>query len=464
MNKILSLFLGLVLFSAPVFSQNKAVADTLARIDSLLAHWNTHTPGGVLTIARGEKILYNKAAGMADLEHHIAITPATLFEAGSVSKQFTATAILILAEQGKLSLDDDVRKYVPELPDYGAVIKIRHMLAHTSGLKDWGSVAIFGGWPRGTRTYTQDHAREIIFRQKSLNFTPGTMYSYSNSNYTLLATIVERVTKETLAAFTRKQIFERVGMRSTQWRDEFRRIVSGRAIAYEKKGRSYQQDMPFENTHGHAGLLTTTQDLLTWLRYWADGKYGQQLLTMRERQGIINDGSSIAYAEGAVRVTEVNGVREVAHSGATAGYRAWLAYYPTKDLSVVYLSNDGSTVPTSSVGKKIAELFFGKSESTVATDTASKPAFKPDVAAYKELAGKYYSEEADALFTVQVKDDKIVLFRSPATHITLHAVAADTFEVGSSITFHFIRNKKKKVTGFTASVERAQNIVFNRLP
>jgi Beta-lactamase class C and other penicillin binding proteins len=463
MNKILSLFAGLVIFCAPVFSQNKAVADTLARIDSLLAHWNTHTPGGVLTIARGEKILYHKAAGMADLEHHIAITPNTIFEAGSVSKQFTATAILLLAEEGKLSLDDDVRKYIPELPDYGTVIKIRHMLAHTSGLKDWGSVAIFGGWPRGTRVYTQDHAREIIFRQKSLNFAPGTMYSYSNSNYTLLATIVERVSKESLAAFTRKHIFDRVGMHSTQWRDEFRKIVSGRAIAYEKKGRHYLQDMPFENTHGHAGLLTTTQDLLTWLRYWADGKYGRQLLTMREHQGVINDGSSIAYAEGAVRISEVNGVREVAHSGATAGYRAWMAYYPAKDLSVVYLSNDGSTVPTSSVGKKIAELFFGKSATTAAADTVKQPAFKPDMAAYKELAGRYYSEEADALFTVEVKDDKIVLFRSPATHLNLRAVATDTFEV-ANITIHFIRNKKKKVTGFTASVERAQNIVFNRLP
>jgi CubicO group peptidase (beta-lactamase class C family) len=337
------------------------------------------------------------------------------------------------------------------------------MLAHTSGIKDWGSVAVFGGWPRGTRAYTNDHAREIIFRQKSLNFPPGTEYSYSNSNYTLLTELVQRVSKQSLTAFTRERIFKPIGMTKTTWRDDFRDIVPDRAVAYQKRGTGYAQEMPFENTHGHAALLTTTRDLLTWLRYWANNKFGEKLGKMREHQGITNDGQTISYAEGAVRITDFNGVREVAHSGATAGYRAWLAYYPAKDLSVVYLSNDAGTVPTSSIGKRVAEIFLGDAPDAVAVDTTAVD-YTPQINALNELTGKYYSEEADATFTVQVKDNKLVLFRSPATNMTLRATGPDQFIFGSAMSFQFIRDKKKKVTGFAASVERARNIVFTKIP
>ncbi|HYE56229.1 MAG TPA: serine hydrolase domain-containing protein [Chitinophagaceae bacterium] len=464
MNRSFSLLLGLTIFCSAVTAQSRGFSDTAAKLNALLQGWNTATPGGVLTVDRGGTILYNKAQGMADLDHHVAITPETIFEAGSVSKQFTATAVLLLVEDGKISVEDDIRKYIPELPDYGTPIKIKHLLVHTSGLKDWGSVAVFGGWPRGTRAYTQDHAREIIFRQKTLNFTPGSEYSYSNSNYTLLSTLVERVSGQSLVAFTTKRIIEPVGMRKTQWRDDFRKIVSGRAIAYSKRGNAYAQDMPFENTHGHAALLTTTQDLRTWLRYWADGKFGKQLAALRERQGILNNGSTIGYAEGAVRIFTVSGVREVSHSGATAGYRAWLAYYPSKDLSVIYLSNDGSTIPTSQVGKKVTEIFFGKEDAPPASDTLPSVPYQPDVASFAELAGKYYSEEADAMFTVKIQGDTVVLFRSPSTNMRLRAISPDTFEAANGMNFRFIRDRRKKVTSFAASVERAQNVIFNKLP
>lgn len=463
MNKLVSLVAGLIIWCVSAVAQTGSFADTAAQLDKLFQSWNTHTPGGVLTIARGDRILYNKAGGMANLEHHIANTPATIFEAGSVSKQFTATAVLMLAEEGKLQLDDDIRKYIPELPDYGKTITIKHLLVHTSGLKDWGTIAAFGGWPRGTRAYTQDHAREIIFRQKTLNFAPGTKYSYSNSNYTLLTTLVERVSGQSLAAFTRKRIFEPVGMKHTSWRDDFRKIVPNRAVAYDKKGRQYIQFMPFENTHGHAALLTTTEDLLKWLRYWAKGKFGPMLSRLREEQGITNDGQTISYAAGAVRVATFNGVREVSHSGATAGYRAWLAWYPEKELSVVYLSNDGSTIPTSAMGAKVAEVFFGKPPVPVRQAVDTVMPHKPDPKDYIAYAGKYYSEDADALFTVQVKGDTLVLFRSPSTTMVLKPVSHDTFIVDNSVKIEFIRDRKNKVTGFYGSAERALRIPFTRI-
>src|SRR5215203_3924950 len=175
----------------------QAVIDTpavpAARVDAVFSRWNTQTPGCAVGVAQGGKSILEKSYGMADLEHDVANTTETIFEAGSVSKQFTAAAVLLLAQEGKLSLDDAVRKYVPELPDYGAPLTIRHMLQHTSGLRDWGEIAAITGWPRTSRVHTHDHVLDILSRQKALNFPSGTQYSYSNSGYNLAAVLVARV-------------------------------------------------------------------------------------------------------------------------------------------------------------------------------------------------------------------------------------------------------------------------------
>lgn len=238
--------------------------DTVKQLDALFSRWNNATPGAAIAIQRGENLIYNKAFGLSDLEHNVPNTPETIFESGSVAKQFTAAAILMLAVDGQLNLQDDIRKFIPELPVYDAPITIQHLLNHTSGLKDWGSVGALTGWPRTTRVYTQALALDIMSKQTSLNFKPGSKYSYSNSNYSLLATIVERVSKKSLAQFTDSVFFKPLGMHHTQWRDNFREVVPDRAIAYSGHENNYQQLMPFENIHGHGGLLTTTGDLLKW--------------------------------------------------------------------------------------------------------------------------------------------------------------------------------------------------------
>lgn len=333
--------------------------DTLRRIDQLFSRWNNATPGGVVTVERDGKIIYNKAYGLADLEHNVPNTTATIFEAGSVSKQFTAAAILLLEADGKLSTQDDVRKYIPELPEYEGVITIQQCLNHTSGLKDWGVVGGLSGWPRTTRVYTLDLAMQIICRQKSTNFYPGSEYSYSNSNYSVLVTIVERVSKRSLAEFTTTRLFVPAGMKNTQWRDNFREIVPNRSIAYRREAGTYEQEMPFENVHGHGGLLTTTEDLILWNRQLAthaiggDGVYQQRI-----KQGKLNNGKSITYAGGIV-VSTYNGFSEISHTGATAAYRAVLHYYPDKKLSIAILSNDGTFNPGRGA-TDIAEVFLGK--------------------------------------------------------------------------------------------------------
>lgn len=331
--------------------------DQLNKVDQLFSTWNNATPGVVVAVQQGNKLIYNKAYGLADLEHNVPITTETIFESGSVAKQFTAMSILLLAAEGKLSLSDDIRKYVPEIPKYNTTITIQMLLNHTSGLKDWGSVGSLTGWPRTTRVYTQDLALQIMSKQKSTNYTPGTEYSYSNANYSLQVTIVERISGKSLAVFTEEKLFKPLGMTNTQWRDNFREVVANRAIAYRKNKNVYEQLMPFEDIHGHGGLLTTTGDLLKWnalLETHAIG--GDQVYDWRVKKGKLTNGKEISYAAG-LFVDEFYGFDEISHSGATAGYRAWLGYYPEKKLSIALLSNDGTFNPTG-VGHQVAALLL----------------------------------------------------------------------------------------------------------
>jgi CubicO group peptidase (beta-lactamase class C family) len=330
--------------------------DTVKQLDALFSRWNNATPGAAIAIQRGENLIYNKAFGLSDLEHNVPNTPETIFESGSVAKQFTAAAILMLAVDGQLNLQDDIRKFIPELPVYDAPITIQHLLNHTSGLKDWGSVGALTGWPRTTRVYTQALALDIMSKQTSLNFKPGSKYSYSNSNYSLLATIVERVSKKSLAQFTDSVFFKPLGMHHTQWRDNFREVVPDRAIAYSGHENNYQQLMPFENIHGHGGLLTTTGDLLKWNKLLETKTIvGETVAQWRIQKGKVNDGTEISYAAG-LFIGEVNEYLEISHSGATAGYRAWLAYYPQKKLSIAILSNDAGM---GGIWQQVAAIFFG---------------------------------------------------------------------------------------------------------
>lgn len=355
---------GLVSLSHFLFAQGEAV-----KLDQLFNGFSNATPGVAVAVKIGDSVVYRKGFGLADLEHNVPLTPETVLESGSVAKQFTAFSILLLASEGKLSLADDVRRYVPEIPQYTTPITLQMLLNHTSGLKDWGSVGALTGWPRTTRVHDQDLALEIMSRQQGTNFTPGTEYLYSNSNYSLLVTIVERVSGMPLADFTSKRIFTPLQMAHTKWRDNFREVVPNRGIAYQFVKGNYEQLMPFENIHGHGGLLTTVDDLLKWnslLETHAIG--GDAVFQERIRRGRLANGRTITYAAG-LQVTTLNGYREIAHSGSTAGYKAWLAYYPERKLSVAILSNDATFSPAST-GRDVANIFLHAERQSVITQPA----------------------------------------------------------------------------------------------
>ncbi len=323
-------------------------------IDQLFSAWNTNTPGCVVGVAQPLPTLI-RAYGMANLEFTIPNSAETVLEAGSVSKQFTAAAIALLAQDGKLALDDNVRKYLPELPDYGKPITIRHMLNHTSGMRDWGAVAALTGWGRGSLIFTQHQVLEIAARQRHLNFDPGTAISYSNTGYNLAAIIVERVSGKSFQAFTRERLFEPLGMSKTRWRDDHGAVVRNRATAYAKSGDSYRAHMPFENAVGGGGLLTTIADLLTWnAQLDRPSPAFQNMVALIQKPGQFNDGRPTRYGMGLFNQT-VQGVPMVYHNGVTAGYRSVLNRYPTQQLSVAVLCNAPDANPVS-LGAKIADL------------------------------------------------------------------------------------------------------------
>ncbi len=344
-------------------------------------------PGCVVGVSRQGQPEKFGAYGAADIEHAVPNTTDTIMEAGSVSKQFTATAILMLAEDGKLALTDDIRKYLPEMPDYGTPITINHLLSHTSGLRDWGEVFNLVGWPRTEMVFTNREALQISTRQKALNYKPGEAYSYNNTGFTLAAIIVERISGKSFPDFTRERIFTKFGMSKTSWRDNFRRTVLNRAIAYrEKSAEGFLQEMPFEDTYGHGALLTTAHDLLTWNDVLASRKLGEFVTKRLEEQAVLTGGRKISYARGLVFGT-YNGLPEISHGGSTAAYRTWVARYPSLKMSVAVLCNGGGIDATKLGRESVAAL-----RPNVPAPAPEATASTPTAIELSQLPGLYIDE------------------------------------------------------------------------
>ncbi|MDP2884177.1 MAG: serine hydrolase domain-containing protein [Ignavibacteria bacterium] len=409
MNKRYAIVIFLTLLASALFAQSQpaSAVDAQREVDKIFARWNSsETPGCAIAVSRNGQVVLSRAYGMADLEHGIPNSPETVFEAGSVSKQFTAAAIVLLAQQGKLGLDDEVRKYIPELPDYGCSITLRHLLNHTSGLRDWGTVVEVAGWPRGTRIHRHADVLDVVSRQRSLNFPSGSEYSYCNTGYNLLAMIVERVSGEAFANFTKKNIFDPLGMKHTSWRDDFTRIVRGRAIAYSRREDSYSMNMPFENVHGNGGLLTTVGDLLLWNENFIHGKVGgPSLVEELQRRGVLTSGQKISYAEG-LRMTTYRNAPEVSHSGSTAGYRAFLVRYPKQHLSVALLCNLAAMNPDS-LAHQTADMFLSDYASERNPEVISLP-----LNALKARAGLYRNPRLDTPLRLSLRDGRLYVGRS----------------------------------------------------
>lgn len=467
MRKLIPILLFFILASLAASAQTWQ--DTVSKIETIFSKYQPDDPGCMLSISRNGQLIYSKAWGMADLERKVPLTTSSITEAGSVSKQITAAAILLLEQQGKLSTDDDVRKYIPELPDYGSPILLRHLLHHASGIRDWGSVAAIAGWPRGTKAYTNDDALDIIIHQKALNHSPNEEFLYSNSNYTLLTIVVQRVSGMSLADFTRKYIFEPAGMTHTQWRDNYKRIVPGRVIAYSKNSDSlYEINMPNENAYGHGGLLTTTEDLLKWNEFYGSERLGGMAFLHKQlATEDLNNGKPNKYGAG-LFIGKLWGYDWIRHDGATAGYRAFLEIFPQLHLNIAWLSNtsafDGGQMITA-----LNKIFLPGNHFTGLNMGNDQVVLQSPIHKLTGYAGYYYSGEAQAGFTIIEKDDQLWMVRSAGRigKMTIYendqGIAPSELFDGDPAQVRFIR-ENNTLTGLTVSVPRARNVLFIRQP
>jgi CubicO group peptidase (beta-lactamase class C family) len=299
----------------------------------------TDSPGWAVLVVRDGQVVLRRGYGVANLEHEIPISPSTVFDIASVSKQFAGMAISMLLERGDISLEDDVRLYIPELPDFGHTITIRHLVHHISGLRDWPGTLAIGGW-RMDDVISFDQILTMAFNQQALNFEPGAEYSYSNTGYNMLAEVVARVTGQTFREWTDANIFQPLGMTHTHFHDDHTELVTNRAYGYSRDSDGLFHAVPNGLTAlGSSSLYTTIDDLARWVINFEEKSVGGEAVIDRMTQrGVLNDGTQIGYAYG-LSIGRYRGLTTKSHGGSWASFRTFLIHFPDQHFSVVVLGN-----------------------------------------------------------------------------------------------------------------------------
>ncbi len=458
------LWTAAVWLAVPVAAQ----APDRARVDSIFAPWAAeNSPGCAVGVYRGGAILFARGYGMANLEHGIPNTPASIFHVASISKQFAAFSIVLLAQEGRLSLDDEVRTHVAELPDFGPPITIRHLIHHTSGLRDQWELLALSGW-RSDDPKSEADILGLLRRQRALNFAPGAEYLYSNSGYTLLAVIVHRVTGQTLREFAAERIFKPLGMDRTHFHDDHTMVVPGRTAAYVQRGGDWAISIPVFDNHGATSLFTTVQDLAKWDANFTSPRVGDAAAVdqMHER-GRLNDGSTIDYAF-ALSHGETRGLRTVGHSGSDAGYRADYLRFPDTGLAFATLCN--TPVNAGELNRRVAEVFLGDRMAPPAQPrgpanppaAAAAPVAAPDRPDPDAFNGVWHSEELNATWTIRSEADRLVLERWRFPTRTLDPERGDTLRA-AHWRLVFERDASGRATSFRLTTGRVRNLLFTRV-
>ncbi len=408
-----------------------------ARVDSVFAEYSRpDAPGCAVGVYRDGTMLYARGYGLADLERRVPITPATVFDIGSTSKQFTAATIVLLAQEGKLSLDDDVRRFLPELPKYERTITVRQLLHHTSGIRDYIGLLRLAGM-RYDDVTTADDALHMLVRQRALNFAPGNEYLYNNSGYFLLSLVVERITKRSLRDEARDRIFAPLGMTHTQYLGSYNDIVPDRAIGYEPVRGSFQADMPRWLQLGDGAVFSTVQDLLHWEANSRTTQVGGAAMrdTMLTR-GRLNSGKVLDYALGLMH-GEHRGLTTVMHGGSWGGYVAELVRFPAQRYGVAVLCNradaDPPTLALQVADVHLADQMKSTRVSAVASDAggaaaATQSALRPvTLRALETYAGTYRVPNTGNFTTIAVVNG-VLRVQEPGAFDVI-ARSADELEV-----------------------------------
>ncbi len=445
-------------------------------VDSLFARFANSTGPGCLVGAdlHGARLL-RSAYGMADIERAIPMRNGMVSEVGSVSKQFTAASLVLLEQDGKLSLDDPVAKYLPEFPDFrdaGGPITIRHLLQHTSGLREMYPMLELVGRPYGEVVHSNEEVLALMSGQRMLNFPVNSRYLYSNTNYALAALIVEQVSGQTMQAFMSARIFTPLGMPRATWRSDFRALVPNRVLSYAAAAQGeWEYALPFSNLHGSGGLLTTIDEVLRWTHALHTGRVGNgTTLATMARPAQLTDGSLTRYGLG-LMVRDWRGVFEIAHSGSTAGYRSYVAYYPASGISVAMQCN-GSNSDYVALGRSLAEVFLRGQLLPASVVRPVRPVrpLRPlpplvatlDSATRASLDGVWWNDESGGSFTLTTTERGAVTRFSRTPPVTFTAITADSLVAANDRAIGIARDTSGHVTALRYHNGAALNIRMTR--
>jgi CubicO group peptidase (beta-lactamase class C family) len=432
-----------------------------SRVDKLFAQWDrSGSPGCSLAVSRNGVVVYQRGYGMANLETGAPITPASVFCVCSIAKQFTAMCILLLAQRGKLSLDDEVRKYIPEWPDYGSRLTIRHLLTHTSGLRD--AFTLLGlAAPREDGADPNEAVVKMLARQRALNFKPGTEFQYNNGGYTLLGSIVKRVSGQSLRAFADANIFKPLGMTHTHFHDDPTMIVPNRASGYHMDAGVFHRAVRADPNGlvGNAGLFTTARDLLLWEQNFADVRVGDRALVAEMQKPTVPTGwSDRSFYGFGLEIGQYRGLRTIGHGGGDQGYVAHVVRYPDQGLAVAVLCNLDNIGPAvAGLTQSVAELYLADAFATPTANSA--PATPPHMSlSAEQLASKtglYRDASTGTVGRIFVRDGKLMASADTGedNSVELTPVSANRFVVlGTPVVVEFVpakpgRPQEVRVTG-----------------
>lgn len=404
--KLHILVAAVALAGTPVYAQDKT-----AEVDKIFSWAKPDAPGCVVAASQNGKLVLSRAYGSADLERGVPLTASSVMDVASVVKQFVAASTLLLVEEGKLSLSEDVHKYIPELPAYGHKITLDHLLTHTSGIRDWTGL--------GPLTGREIDALTVTLRQRGLNFAPGEEWAYSNGGYVLLKEIVARVSGMSFAEFARKRLFEPLGMKSTSYVVDIERGIANRALAYEKNGNAWRQDMQVGNQRGGGGaLFSTASDLLIWNDALVNARLGKFVTGKLHEPAKLNNGRTLTYARG-LHIDSARGDKVIWHSGGSAGYSSMLARHPAHGVSVAVTCNAGDSAPSSQYARRVFDLLL---------PAAAAPAPAPAAGSAQGIdvsssAGLFFNERTGEPLRLVAAGGRLRIQDAPP----LDTIAADRF-------------------------------------
>jgi CubicO group peptidase (beta-lactamase class C family) len=454
-------------YSIQLLRKEPLAKSAAAQAEQMLTTWyDGKNPGIAVLIAKDGKPVIKRTIGLASVEDGVPIRPSTKFELASVSKQFTGYAIAMLIERGIVSRDDDVRKWLPNVPDFGHPITVGHLLDHSSGLRDWDAAFGLAGL-RVEGGISTRQVMDFVARQKSLNFVPGSQLQYSNTGYVLLGEIITKATGKPAGQWMQENMFAPLGMKDTVFNQDYNAIISNKAVAY--KGRDKLAKLLSGNSSGIGGstsVLSSLDDLEKWAANLDSPKLGgPRLKSLLGSFGKLNDGTPVNYSFGNWHVEKM-GVPVISHLGLAGGFRTKLSRYPEQKIDVVFLSNDGDDATYGRAGK-LEKLFLPFKDSPVEVPIDEPPAPQPDKLAPKlsDYVGTYYSDELRTAYELRLERDQLVATHALNDEIIFKHSDADNFSTGQWYmpVIAFGRDDKGAVVTMTVSTEGARNMVFRRL-